>query len=99
MRHLTLAAACLAVIGTLACAAAPTAVAASRFADDPYPSTYRPLPSEPVLLRNAAVRTGAGQRARIRQRRARGGVDVAEHRAGPARPVQAYRGLTLRRED
>ncbi|HET6397673.1 MAG TPA: amidohydrolase [Pseudoxanthomonas sp.] len=35
---------------------------ASRFAEDPYPSTYRPLPSEPVLLRNATVLTGTGQR-------------------------------------
>ena len=62
MRHLTLAAACLAVIGTATCVATPAAHAASRFADDPYPSTYRPLPSEPVLLRNATVLTGTGQR-------------------------------------
>ena len=62
MRHLTLAAACLAIIGTVACVAAPPASAASRFADDPYPSTYKPLPSEPVLLRNATVLTGTGQR-------------------------------------
>ena len=62
MRHLTLAAACLAVIGTAACVVAPPASAASRFADDPYPSTYKPLPSEPVLLRNATVLTGTGQR-------------------------------------
>ena len=62
MRHLTLAAACLAIIGTAACVVAPPASAASRFADDPYPSTYKPLPSEPVLLRNATVLTGTGQR-------------------------------------
>ena len=62
MRHLTLAAACLAIIGTVACVAAPPASATSRFADDPYPSTYKPLPSEPVLLRNATVLTGTGQR-------------------------------------
>ena len=62
MRHLTLAAACLAVIGTASCVVAPPASAASRFADDPYPSTYKPLPSEPVLLRNATVLTGTGQR-------------------------------------
>ncbi|TXI26470.1 MAG: amidohydrolase [Ottowia sp.] len=62
MRHLTLAAACLAIIGTVACVAAPPASAASRFADDPYPSTYKPLPSAPVLLRNATVLTGTGQR-------------------------------------
>ena len=62
MRHLTLAAACLATIGTVACLAAPAAHAASRFTDDPYPSTYQPLLSEPVLLRNATVLTGTGQR-------------------------------------
>ena len=62
MRHLTLAAACLTVIGTAACVVAPPASAASRFTDDPYPSTYKPLPSEPVLLRNATVLTGTGQR-------------------------------------
>ena len=62
MRHLTFAAACLAVIGTASCVVAPPASAASRFADDPYPSTYKPLPSEPVLLRNATVLTGTGQR-------------------------------------
>ena len=62
MRHLTFAAACLAVIGTASCVVAPPASAASRFAEDPYPSTYKPLPSEPVLLRNATVLTGTGQR-------------------------------------
>src|SRR5436190_22712520 len=29
---------------------------------DPYPSTYRPVPSGPVLIRNATVLTGTGQR-------------------------------------
>ena len=57
MRHLMLAAAC-----ALACCVAAPAAAAPRFTDDPYPSTYRPLPSEPVLLRNATVLTGTGQR-------------------------------------
>jgi imidazolonepropionase-like amidohydrolase len=57
MRHLLLAAA-----GVVACGLMPAATAASRFTDDPYPSTYKPLPSEPVLLRNAIVLTGTGQR-------------------------------------
>ncbi|MCR6686760.1 amidohydrolase [Pseudoxanthomonas sp.] len=39
-----------------------TEARAARFTDDPYPSTYRPLPSAPVLLRNATVLTGTGQR-------------------------------------
>ncbi len=57
MRHLLLAAA-----GVVACGLMPAATAASRFIDDPYPSTYKPLPSEAVLLRNATVLTGTGQR-------------------------------------
>lgn len=43
--------------------AAPAATAGtSRFVQDPYPSTYRPVPSGPVLLRNAIVLTGTGER-------------------------------------
>jgi imidazolonepropionase-like amidohydrolase len=42
--------------------AAPSAPAASRFTQDPYPSTYAPIPSAPVLIRNATVLTGTGQR-------------------------------------
>ena len=33
-----------------------------RFTDDPYPSTYQPLASAPVLLRHATVLTGTGVR-------------------------------------
>ncbi len=62
MRHLPLAAACLAFIGLATGGPAMAASAASRFTEDPYPSTYRPLPSEPVLLRNAIVLTGTGER-------------------------------------
>ena len=29
---------------------------------EPYPSTYSPLPSEPVLIENATVLTGTGER-------------------------------------
>jgi len=36
--------------------------AASRFAYDPYPSTYRPIASPPVLIRGATVLTGTGSR-------------------------------------
>ena len=38
------------------------ATAASRFIQDPYPSTYRPQASEAVLIHNATVLTGTGQR-------------------------------------
>ncbi len=31
-------------------------------ADDPYPSTYQPMPSEPLLIVNATILTGTGQR-------------------------------------
>jgi imidazolonepropionase-like amidohydrolase len=41
---------------------APSAPAASRFIDDPYPSTYAPIASAPVLIRNATVLTGTGAR-------------------------------------
>ena len=46
--------------------AAPLAVSAagapSRFVQDPYPSTYTPIASAPVLIRNATVLTGTGRR-------------------------------------
>jgi imidazolonepropionase-like amidohydrolase len=29
---------------------------------DPYPSTYRPIPANPVLIRNATILTGSGER-------------------------------------
>jgi len=38
------------------------APAASRFVQDPYPSTYAPIRSAPVLIRNATVLTGTGVR-------------------------------------
>ena len=34
----------------------------AHFADDPYPSTYRPIAAAPVLLTGATVLTGTGQR-------------------------------------
>ncbi len=36
--------------------------AVSRFAQDPYPSTYRPIASPPVLIQGATVLTGTGTR-------------------------------------
>jgi imidazolonepropionase-like amidohydrolase len=44
------------------CAPAYAANAPSRFTQDPYPSTYQPLVSTPVLIENATVLTGTGQR-------------------------------------
>lgn len=38
------------------------ASAASRFVQDPYPSTYHALASGPVLIQHATVLTGTGQR-------------------------------------
>ncbi|AOX61872.1 MULTISPECIES: amidohydrolase [Stenotrophomonas] len=38
------------------------APAASRFLQDPYPSTYAPIASAPVLISNATVLTGTGVR-------------------------------------
>ncbi|HVS03202.1 MAG TPA: amidohydrolase [Thermoanaerobaculia bacterium] len=60
----------LALIGSVGCAtggaappaAGPEAAAAAEAEDEvaPYPSTYRPLPSQPTLIRNATVMTAAG---------------------------------------
>jgi imidazolonepropionase-like amidohydrolase len=36
--------------------------AAASFTDDPYPSTYRAIPSPPVLIAGATVLTGSGER-------------------------------------
>ncbi len=41
---------------------APAAKPTSRFVQDPYPSTYQPSPSGPVVIRNATVLTGTGTR-------------------------------------
>ncbi len=38
------------------------AAARSSFIDDPYPSTYRPIASPPVLIAGATVLTGSGER-------------------------------------
>jgi imidazolonepropionase-like amidohydrolase len=46
----------VALAGALAAAAAP------ELAAEPYPSTYRPLPSQPTLIVNATILTGTGQR-------------------------------------
>lgn len=51
----------LALLASAAQAAAP-ASNNSRYTQDPYPSTYKPLASGPVLLRGATVLTGTGQR-------------------------------------
>lgn len=42
--------------------APPAAAARPSFTDDPYPSTYRPLASPPVLIAGATVLTGTGAR-------------------------------------
>lgn len=58
MRHRLLAGLGLA----LACAHPSPAPAASRFMQDPYPSTYRPVASAPVLISHATVLDGTGRR-------------------------------------
>jgi imidazolonepropionase-like amidohydrolase len=47
---------------TAALAGAVGAAAAAEVAAEPYPSTYRPLPSQPTLIVNATILTGTGQR-------------------------------------
>jgi imidazolonepropionase-like amidohydrolase len=39
-----------------------TMAAPGLCAEEPYPSTYRPLPADPVLIVNATILTGTGQR-------------------------------------
>jgi len=41
---------------------AASAAAQTETVADPYPSTYRPLPSRPLLITNATILTGTGQR-------------------------------------
>jgi imidazolonepropionase-like amidohydrolase len=47
---------------TLLAAAVLAFTPVASAADAPYPSTYRPIASEPVLIRNATVLTGDGKR-------------------------------------
>ncbi|MCD7097717.1 amidohydrolase [Stenotrophomonas sp. MMGLT7] len=82
MRHLLLAG----LAGALLCG---PAAAASRFVQDPYPSTYRPLASGPVLIEHATVLTGTGQRLDEADVLLQGGRIVA---VGPA--LQAPAGAT-----
>jgi imidazolonepropionase-like amidohydrolase len=65
MHRTLLAALAATVLPALALAADKPAAAkppVSRFAQDPYPSTYRPIASPPVLIRGATVLTGTGTR-------------------------------------
>lgn len=55
MRHFLL----TGLAGVLLCG---PAAAAPRFVDDPYPSTYQPIASVPVLIEHATVLTGTGER-------------------------------------
>lgn len=51
---------------------APKKAVASRFAQDPYASTYRAIASPPVLIQGATVLTGTGTRL--------DGADVLMHK-------------------
>ena len=52
----------LALLVGAAHAAPPAPPSGSRYTQDPYPSTYRPIAAGPVLLQHATVLTGTGQR-------------------------------------
>ncbi len=52
----------LVALAAILLAANAQAATKPRFTDDPYPSTYRPIASQPVLLRHATVLTGTGAR-------------------------------------
>ncbi|MFZ5636483.1 MAG: amidohydrolase [Pseudomonadota bacterium] len=64
--------------------------AVSRFAQDPYPSTYRPIASPPVLIRGATVLTGTGTRLEDTDVLMRDGKIVAVG-AGLDAPAEAIR--------
>lgn len=68
-------------LALLALGTAP-ATSASRFIQDPYPSTYRPQASEALLIHNATVLTGTGQR-----------LDDADVLLRDGKVVQVGRGL------
>jgi imidazolonepropionase-like amidohydrolase len=50
------------LLACLAVAVTGAAISAAPTPADPYPSTYRPSAAPPILLRNAVVLTGTGQR-------------------------------------
>lgn len=68
LRPLTTALAAVLLCGTAAAASpddttrASSAAKPSRYMQDPYPSTYRAIAAAPVLIRNATVLTGTGER-------------------------------------
>jgi imidazolonepropionase-like amidohydrolase len=53
--------------------------AVREFSKDPYPSTYRPYPGAPTLIRNVTVFDGAGRRFDNASLELRGGKVVAVH--------------------
>ena len=63
--------------------AAPEPGETTALRRDPYPSTYKPLPSRPTLIRNATVLTAAGP--------------AIEGGLGPAARRQDRRGRARRR--
>ena len=65
---------------------APAAKPVSRFVQDPYPSTYQPAASGPVIIRNATVLTGTGTRLDDADVLMRDGriVAVGQHLDAPA---------------
>ena len=53
----------VAILAALACSGyLPVLTAQPEMEADPYPSTYQPLPSRPLLIRNATILTGTGER-------------------------------------
>jgi imidazolonepropionase-like amidohydrolase len=67
------------------------AKAAKEFNKDPYPSTYKPYPGTPVLIRNATVFDGTGRRFDNASVELRNGKVVAVHTG----KVEAALGTTV----
>lgn len=62
LRPLTAALVAVLSVGAAHAASPDTKPARSRFVEDPYPSTYQRIGAAPVLIENATVLTGTGQR-------------------------------------
>ena len=88
MKRFALAALFVAAVGLAACGRSDDPLATGQL-ENPYPSTYTPLPSDPVVIRNATILTGDGERIE------EGDILLKDGRiADIGRSVRAPRGAT-----
>lgn len=88
MKRFALAVLLVAAVGLSACGRSDDPTATGQL-ENPYPSTYSPLPSDPVVIRNATILTGDGDRIE------EGEILLKDGRiADIGRSVRAPRGAT-----